>query len=178
MSAAKIKHGGRPERAGGRGANFDRFLHTLGRLNYSWTNTESLLIHLIAGLSRTDKETAVVTFLTLNTGRARIDLVERLAKLPRVEQHERDDVLRLTRWFLSLSGLRNLYNHCIYSFDTESGDFASIQMRVADRKNDIRVGKTATIDSKSIDDIEESLAEMAELNTEVWAVIAKYNYPI
>lgn len=178
MNAVKASPATSPERVNAPGSAFDRFLHTLGRLNYSWTNTESLLIHLISGLSRTDKETAVVIFLTLNTGRARIDLVERLAKLPRVPQHERDDILRLTRWFQKLSGLRNLYNHCIYSFDAESGDFSTIQMRVADRKNDIKVGRMATMDSESLDDIEQSLADMAKLNSEVWATIAKYKYPL
>ena len=63
-----------------KGLEFDDFLLLIGRLNYTWTNTESLLIHLIAGLSALDKEIATVIFLTLNTTRARIDLVERLSK--------------------------------------------------------------------------------------------------
>jgi hypothetical protein len=54
--------------------NFDDLLLLVGRLTYSWAKTESLLIHLIAGLARVDKETAVVIFLTLNTTRARVDL--------------------------------------------------------------------------------------------------------
>ena len=68
----------------------------MGELNYTWTNTESLLIYLIAGLARTDKETAIVVFLTLNTTRARIDLVERLAKLPKTAPECRDEVLAVT----------------------------------------------------------------------------------
>src|SRR5690606_145654 len=62
---------------------FQQVLLLIGKLNYTWTNTESLLIHLIAGLAKVDKETAVIIFLTLNTTRARIDLVERLAKRSR-----------------------------------------------------------------------------------------------
>ena len=62
-------------------SRFQEVLLLVGQLNYTWTNTESLLIHLIAGLARVDKETAVVVFLTLNTGKARIELVERLAKM-------------------------------------------------------------------------------------------------
>jgi hypothetical protein len=57
----------------------------VGQLNYAWTNTESLLIHLIAGLARVDKEAAIIIFLTLNTTRARLDLVERLAKMDRIK---------------------------------------------------------------------------------------------
>ena len=156
---------------------FDRFLLLLGRLNYSWTNTESLLIHLIAGLSRTDKETAVVTFLTLNTTRARIDLVERLSKLDRISQEERAAVLAITRRIQQLSGLRNRYNHCIYSFDTKSGDLATIRMRVADRKNQIKVGEITALDVETIDGIDRSLDELKALNTEVWSLIRQYGYP-
>ena len=52
---------------------FHEILLLIGQLNYTWTNTESLLIYLIAGLANVDKETAVIIFLTLNTTRARID---------------------------------------------------------------------------------------------------------
>lgn len=54
----------------------------VGRLNYVWTNTESLMIYLIVHLLKVEKEAAIVVFLTLNTTRARMDLIERLAKLP------------------------------------------------------------------------------------------------
>ena len=70
--------------------DFDAFLLLIGKLNYTWTNTESLLIHLIAGLCKIDKNTALIIFLTLNTTRARIDLVNRLAKRDGVSAKERD----------------------------------------------------------------------------------------
>lgn len=159
-------------------SEFEKFLYLLGRLNYTWTNTESLLIHIIAGLLGTEKETAVVVFLTLNTARARLDLVERLAKLPSTDQSEREEILKLTKQFQKLSGLRNLYNHCIYSFDPESGGVSTIQMRVADRKNEIKVGRMSAMDPSSIEAIEASLAQMAELNAEVWQLISRHDYPV
>ena len=167
---------------GGEGAgapvDFERFLLLLGRLNYSWTNTESVLIHMIAGLARTDKETAVVLFLTLNTTRARVDLVERLAKLDRVSETERDGVLGLTRQMLRLAGMRNTYNHCIYAFDQRSGDLSAIRMRVADRRNAIKMGETSVLDAETLDRIEGSLQDLARLNTDFWAQIMRYGYPV
>jgi hypothetical protein len=158
--------------------DFERFLLLLGRLNYSWTNTESVLIHMIAGLARTDKDTAVVLFLTLNTTRARVDLVERLAKLDRVSEAERDGVLRLTRQMLRLAGMRNTYNHCIYAFDQRSGDLSTIRMRVADRRNAIKVGEMTSLDTETLDRIEESLKDLARLNTDFWGHIMRYGYPV
>lgn len=156
---------------------FERFLLLLGRLNYSWTNTESLLIHLIAGLARVDKETAVVLFLTLNTTRARIDLVDRLAKLDRVPPPEREAVLSLTGRMLRLAGLRNTLNHCIYSFDAESGDLSTIRMRVADRRKEIRMGERAALDADTLRDIEASLSKIAQLNNDIWRHIKTFGYP-
>jgi hypothetical protein len=159
-------------------SEFDDFLLKMGRLNYAWTNTESLLIHFIAGLAGCDKETAVIIFLTLNTSRARLDLVERLAKMPRVEAGEREAVLAVTREMARLSALRNRYNHCIYAFDPENGSTRSILMRISDRKDDIRVGQTHDIDAEAIAEIDRSLAGLTELNARFWATARRHNYPL
>lgn len=65
----------------------------VGRLNYVWTNTESLLIYIIAHLLRVEKDAAIVVFLTLNTTRARIDLIERLSKLASTSPSDRKAIL-------------------------------------------------------------------------------------
>ena len=158
-------------------ASFDALLLLIGKLNYTWTNTESMLIHLIAGLSKTDKETAVIIFLTLNTMRARVDLVERLAKLERVSDAERASVLELTGSMRKLSRLRNHYNHSIYAFDADSGTARTILMRIADRKHDIKVGQTTEIDDAAIGEIEEAIEGMTLLNHRFWELIAEHGYP-
>lgn len=159
-------------------AGFDALLLLIGRLNYTWTNTESLLIHLMAGLMGTDKDTAVVVFLTLNTSRARVDLVERLAKMERRDAGERDEILALTRQLLKLSGLRNRYNHCLYGFDPERGTLRTIQMRIADRKSDIRMGRAVDVDAGAMEDIRQAIADLAALNERFWATIRHRAYPV
>ncbi|MEM9584315.1 MAG: hypothetical protein AAGA08_14495 [Pseudomonadota bacterium] len=156
---------------------FERLLLLLGRLNYTWTNTESLLIHFIAGLSKTNKDTAVVIFLTLNTMRARVDLVERLAKMDSVDPEKREAVLSLTRQMLKLSRLRNQYNHSIYAFDPESGAASAILMRIADRKRDIKVGKATQIDQSALQEIEQAISDLTELNARIWSTIVAHSYP-
>ena len=158
-------------------AEFDGILLLVGRLNYTWTNTESLLVHLIAGLSGTPKEVAVVIFLTLNTTRARVDLVDRLAKMAHQDAGERDAVLALPRQLMKLSGLRNRYNHCIYAFDPEGGPPKSILMRIADRKDEIRMGQTIELDEAAIEQIRQSIADLASLNQAIWGHITRFSYP-
>ncbi|MES0828420.1 hypothetical protein [Ruegeria sp. SCP11] len=157
---------------------FDRLILLVGKLNYMWTNTESLLIHLIAGLGGTKKDVAVIIFLTLNTTRARVDLVERLAKMDGRPAEIRDPILELTQRLSKLSSIRNKYNHCIYSFDTESGNPKTILMRIADRKTDIKLGREDTVDEEAIQEIEKVVAELSAANRDIWQLIGKLGFPI
>lgn len=157
---------------------FEEFLFRVGRLNYSWTRTESLPIHFIAGLAGCDKETAVIIFLTLNVSRARLDLVERLAKMPRVGDNEREQVLARTRAMVRPAVLRNRYNHCIYAFDREIGSTRSIMMRISDRKRDIRVGERHDLHDITMAEIDEAIHHVTDLNARLWSSARKFDYPI
>lgn len=157
---------------------FDRLILLVGKLNYMWTNTESLLIHLIAGLSGTNKDVAVIVFLTLNTTRARIDLVERLAKMEGRPSEIRDPILEHTQRLSKLSSIRNRYNHCIYSFDAESGNPKTILMRIADRKTDIKLGRADTVDEKAIQKIEDVVVQLSAANRDIWRLINQLGFPV
>ena len=157
--------------------SFQQILLLIGRLNYTWTNTESLLIHLIAGLAKVDKETAIVIFLTLNTTRARIDLVERLAKMAKTPKKCRKDVLQLLERLNQQAKLRNKYNHCIYSFD-DKGDISHTQlMRIFDGKDSIKYGKIEALDGAEVARISDCISDIADVNKEIWDVVNKNGFP-
>lgn len=162
---------------GHRRLDFNGFLMLIGRLNYTWTNTESLLIHLIAGLAALDKETATVIFLTLNTTRARIDLVERLSKLDKINARERKPILALTGRLQRQSALRNRYNHCIYAFDSEGGNPRTILMRISDRKESLKMGQINPLNDAAAEDIEAAITELTAINLDIWKFIAEFGYP-
>ncbi|NIZ12721.1 hypothetical protein HCZ87_04860 [Phaeobacter sp. HF9A] len=149
----------------------------VGRLNYTWTNTESLLIHLIAGLGGTDTEAALVIFLTLNTTRARVELVERLVKLERVDPALRERVLTATRDMMRQSALRNRYSHCIYSFDKDAGTARTILMRIADRKDKLKIGQTEEVDEQAITSIENAIDALQDVNRAIWKIVIDYDFP-
>ncbi|WP_233488767.1 hypothetical protein [Rhodovulum sp. 12E13] len=166
-----------PIDAPGEADPFSRLLTRVGRLNYTWTNTESLLIHLIAGLARTDTETALVIFLTLNTTRARVDLVERLSKLERTPPDVRREVLRATKGLMRHSPLRNRYNHCIYAFDRQAGTAQTILMRIADRKDRLKIGETAQIDETALTDVDAAVEALNAVNREIWDIVIRHDFP-
>lgn len=157
---------------------FDAFLLLTGRLNYAWTNTESMLIHLIAGLSNTSKDCAVIIFLTLNTSRARLDLVERLAKMQQTPDLQRERILKLTGRMMKYSALRNKYSHSIYAFDPEDGTARTIMMRIADRKNDLKMGRSDPVDAHAIEEVENAIAQLTAINKEYWKLIEEFGYPV
>lgn len=159
-------------------ARFREVLTLLGQLNYTWTNTESLLIHLIAGLARVDMETATVIFLTLNTSRARVDLVERLAKLDRTAVSTRQDVLDVTRRMMSEAKLRNKYNHCIYSFDDTGENVSTLLMRISDAGDRLKYGKVDTIDDAEIENITRSINRLIETNKRIWEIARQHEFPL
>jgi hypothetical protein len=157
--------------------DFDDFLLKVGKLNYAWTNTESLLIHFIAGLVRTDIETATVIFLTLNTSRARIDLVNRLSKLGKVTDEEKRQILAITNRIQRVGRLRNRYNHCIYAFDSNAEVSHTILMRIADRKDGIKMGHVEAVDDESMQGIAAAIVELGDINRASWAFLQASDYP-
>ncbi|MDH4440101.1 MAG: hypothetical protein QE284_06915 [Rhizobium sp.] len=156
---------------------FQDILLLIGQLNYTWTNTESLLIHMIAGLAHSDKETAIVIFLTLNTPRARIDLVERLAKMQKTPPECRAEVLETTRRLSEEAKLRNKYNHCIYSFDPDSGRGLTQSMRIFEGREDIKYGKIEELDDQEVGRIRESIHSLIAINQSFWRITDKYGFP-
>lgn len=156
---------------------FKDILLLIGQLNYTWTNTESLLIHLIAGLAGVDKETAVIIFLTLNTTRARIDLVERLAKRNATPADCRSAVLALTERMNHEARLRNKYSHCIYSFDADGTAGQTQLMRIFDNKDEIRYGKREDLDDEECARIQASIANIADINRGIWQLVQVHGFP-
>lgn len=156
---------------------FRDILLLVGQLNYAWTNTESLLIYMIGGLARTDRETAIIIFLTLNTTKARIELVERLAKMATVDPLLRKSVLSTTERLTKQSRLRNKYSHCIYSFD-ETGTRASTQlMRLVESKDSVRYGKVEALDEPELKRITACIASIQDINKEMWSIIEENQFP-
>lgn len=157
--------------------SLDAVLLRVGRLNYAWSNTESLLVHLLAGLTGMQKDAAVVIFLSVNSTRGRIEMVERLAKLLLKPGPEQQELLDLTARFAKLSAVRHRYNHSIWSFQ-EDGSISTILMRIADRRDRIRMGQKQHLDDQQLARLDQDLEMMSELNRNIWKFLGKRGYSV
>lgn len=149
----------------------------VGRMNYVWTNTESLFIYLMAQLMGTSKEAAIVVFLTLNTTRARLNLIQRLAKLESTSPEDRAAVLGFADRLGRESGIRNKFNHCIYSFD-EKGAASTQLMRVADVGEDLRYGKVELLDETELNRLNMAIERITAVNLDIWAYIRSHHIAV
>src|ERR1700742_1041207 len=87
-------------------------LALIGNLVSSWSNNESMFIYVLMILLRTTQESAALTFATLNTTRARLDLIQRLAKIS-IRDKDLDKALcKIIDRFNDSTLIRNEFNHC------------------------------------------------------------------
>ena len=93
-------------------------LALIGNLICSWSNNESLFIYVLMILLRTDEASAAVVFATLNTTRARLDLIQRLAKIRVSDKALVKNLTALIERFSESTKVRNELNHCMFVFDS------------------------------------------------------------
>ena len=149
----------------------EELLLLIGKLNYAWTNTESLLIYLMAFLMRSGKDVAIVTFLTLNTSRARLEFIERLLRLDSTTPEIRARLTPLVARMKTGAKVRNKYNHCIYSFD-EHGEVEAMQLlRIADYGDTLKYGKIEALGDTEIESINQVISEIISINKSIFDFI-------
>jgi hypothetical protein len=143
----------------------------VGNLVFTWSNNESLFIYLLQVLLETDFEAAAITFVTLNTTRARLDLVRRLAK---ARIRDKDAVRRLEKLierFNEATRLRNELNHSIYELDAAGRITHSRELRIAETKDGITLASRRTFDAGRIRQIEGAVKKLTRLNRDLWTFI-------
>ena len=157
--------------------DLDAVMLRVGRLNYVWSNTESLLIHMLAGLTGMPTDAAVVVFLSVNSTRTRIEMVQRLAKLKPLSAPHQRELLTLTADLSRLQAVRNRYNHSIWSFE-DDGSVSTILMRIADRRDRIHMGRKQNLGDAELGKLDRALQTLSTLNRAIWQFLRRYDYPI
>ncbi len=150
-------------------ANRRTFLMALiGNLVYSWANNESMFIHVLTVLMDTDETSAAVVFATLNTTRARLDLVERLAKIKVKDRSILKALQRITTRFNELTKIRNEFNHCMYTLDERGEITHTHSIRLQEVRGKLQLGVIRKMDEARIKEMMEAIHDMTKLNREIW----------
>lgn len=143
----------------------------IGHLTFSWSNNESMFIYVVMLLLRTDEAAAAIVFGTLNTTRARLDLVQRLAKARITDPAIAARLAKLIKTFDEGTRLRNEFNHAMYTVDGSGAITATHAMRIEERKGRLEFGRERAMDEARLAQLGETIQRMNGLNRDLWAFL-------
>jgi hypothetical protein len=143
-------------------------LALIGSLVSSWSNNESLFIYVLMILLRTDQASAALTFATLNTTRARLDLIQRLAKITIRDRNLDKALSKIIDRFNESTRIRNEFNHCMYIVDA-SGQITHTQsMRIVQTKDNLQFGEMKPMDDVRLKSMVKTTKDMTRINRDIW----------
>jgi hypothetical protein len=143
-------------------------LALIGNLVSSWSNNESLFIYVLMLLMRTDQTSAALTFATLNTTRARLDLIQRLAKVTIRDKALDKTLAKIIEQFNESTHVRNEFNHCMYVVDA-SGQITHTQsMRIIQTRINLRFGEMKPMDEPRLKEMIKTTKQMSRINRDIW----------
>jgi hypothetical protein len=148
-------------------------LALIGNLICSWSNNESLFIYVLMILLRTEESSAAIVFATLNTTRARLDLIQRLARIRITDTDISRSLARLIERFVESTKVRNELNHCMFIFDRSGAITHTQSMRLAETKASLRFGEIKALDESRLQDMLRTTKEMTRINREIWELLPR-----
>ncbi|WP_068083737.1 hypothetical protein [Polycladidibacter stylochi] len=158
-----------PSKAGRRNLLFG----LIGNISYSWSNNESMFIYILQYLMRTDEITATIVFGTLNTTRARLELVERLANAKLNDPATAKELRRIIRLFNQSTKMRNEFNHSMFRLNEEGDITHTHSMRIQRKNGELSLGEVKAIDDARIHGMAKAIEQMVQLNREIWKFLPK-----
>jgi hypothetical protein len=152
-------------------AKQNEILALIGAMGLGWSNNESMFVYVLMLLLDTDDLRAAIVFSGLNTTRARIDLIRRLAIVTISDPAIAQTLTRLMKKFDLCTQIRNEFNHCVYDLN-EHGEITDTRsMRVEERRNALSVGASRPMDEERLKEIKDTNRQLKRLNRDLWAFL-------
>jgi hypothetical protein len=145
----------------------------MGNLTCSWSNNESLFIYVLMILLRTDEASAAIVFATLNTTRARLDLIQRLAKIRISDKALAKNLTALIERFSESTKVRNELNHCQFIFDASGAITHTQSMRLMETRSSLRFGEIKALDEPRLQEMLRTTHEMTKVNRDLWDLLPR-----
>lgn len=148
-----------------------RVLALIGNLVFAWSNNESMFVHVLQILLEGDEVTAALVFGTLNTTRARLELIERLAAA-KLQEGEAERALHAAiDEFGALTRIRNEFNHCTYGINARGEIAQTYAMRITETKGKLRLGTARAMDEARLQEMTDAVARLKKLNRDLWDLL-------
>lgn len=145
----------------------------IGNLVFSWSNNESMFIYVLMLLLGTDEKSAAIVFVTLNTTRARLDLIRRLAKARVRDAGIMQELDKLIERFNAYTRVRNEFNHCTFTMNEEGEITHTHALRIVERRQSLRIGTVREMGRERIDEIVDVIDKLKHFNRDIWAFLPR-----
>ncbi len=145
-----------------------RILSLIGNLGLSWSNTESVFVYVLMLLLRTDEVTAAIVFTTLNTSRARLDLIRRLAAVKLADPATAQTLERLIRRFNAATRVRNDLTHAMSVVNATGEITHTNTMRIVEHGGRLSFGAQRAMDDARVRELTDVNRQLARLNRDLW----------
>jgi len=153
-------------------------MQLIGQVVFGWSNNESLLVYVLMLLLGTDERSAAAVFATLNTTRARLDLVRRLMVLKVTDPAVGKELEHVLERLSEAGRVRNEFLHAAYSVN-ELGEITHTQaMRFVEKRGHVSFGDRQPIDEKRHIELRRVIAELASLNRTLWDLLPRLKQAI
>ncbi|HEV7256224.1 MAG TPA: hypothetical protein VGN82_00460 [Bosea sp. (in: a-proteobacteria)] len=148
-----------------------KFMALVGDLNFSWSNNESLFIYVLMLLAGTDEVKAAIIHATLNTTRARLDLVQRLSKVVLADGIVRRELDDIVNTFSNSTRLRNELTHATFVPGSHGEVSHTQSMKLQEGGRKLRFGAVRSLDEQRLHEIHEAVQDLKTLNRRIWAFL-------
>jgi hypothetical protein len=130
-----------------------------------------MFIYVLMILLETDEVSAAIVFATLNTTRARLDLVQRLAKAKVKDRNAAKTLGQLIDRFNECTRIRNEFNHCMYTVSERGEITHTHSMRIREAGNRLMLGEVRAMDNARIQELIGTITDLRRLNRELWDLL-------
>ena len=148
-------------------------LALIGNLVFSWSNNESMFIYVLMILLETDEVSAAIVFATLNTTRARLDLVQRLATAKINDRQTARSLEKIISRFNECTRIRNEFNHCMYTVNERGEITHTHAMKIKESRGRLTLGDLRPMDDARIAELVKSVEDLKTLNRDLWEFLPR-----
>ncbi len=148
-------------------------LALIGNLVFSWSNNESMFIYILMILLETDEVSAAIVFATLNTTRARLDLVQRLATAKINDQQTAKMLDKIITRFNESTRVRNEFNHCMYTVNERGEITHTHAMKIKESRGHLTLGDLRPMDDARIAELVKSVGDLKSSTATLWEFLPR-----
>jgi hypothetical protein len=143
-------------------------LALIGNLSFSWSNNESLFIYVLMLLLNTDEVSAATVHATLNTTRARLELIQRLAKVHIKDRAIERSLDKIIERFNECTRVRNEFNHCMFSVNADGEITQTQSIKIMQRRDRLQWAEVKPMDDARVREMLATTDELKQINRDIW----------